>query len=81
MLLEPRVHVSLTPATATQAHTHGSPPFHIMDVQGAEIPCKGVFSLAPTKEIWAEVKFRMFGFVLIPRLKPIPLPWFVDPLS
>lgn len=48
-----------------------------MDVHGAEVPCKGIFSPCTTGA-WAEVKFRMFGYVLVPCLKPIPLPWFVN---
>ena len=67
----------LTLTVTTQAHAHESQAFAVMDVQDAEAPCKGIFSPCITGT-WAEVKFRMFGYVLIPRLKPIPLPWFVN---
>ena len=49
-----------------------------MDVQEVEIPYKGVFSPTDTSGVWGEVKFQMFGFILIPHLKPIPVSWFVD---
>lgn len=51
-----------------------------MDVWGAEVPCTGVFLPTDTIGTWAEVKFRMLGYVLVPRLKPVPLPWFVNAL-
>ena len=49
-----------------------------MDVQEAEIPYKGVFSPTDTSGVWGEVKFRMFRFILIPYLKPIPVSRFVN---
>lgn len=48
-----------------------------MDVEEAEVPCKGMFSPTDIPGVWAEIKFRMFGYVLIPRLRPIPLSRFV----
>ena len=63
--------------TKTQAHADGSAPFRVMDVGGADIPSMGLFSSRASGG-WAEMKFRMFGYVLIPRLKPIPLSWFVS---
>ena len=71
-------HVYLTLTVTIQAHTCGSPPFQIMDVQEAEMPCKGIFSPTDASGVWGKVKFRMFGFILIPHLKPIPVSRFVD---
>ena len=71
-------HAYLTLTVTIQAHTCGSPPFRIMDVQGAEMPCKGVFAPTDASGVWGEVRFRMFGFILIPHLKPIPVSRFVD---
>jgi len=61
-----------------QAHADGSHSFRVMDVGGAEMSCKGLFSPAHITGAWVETKFQMFGYVLVPRLKPIPLSRFVD---
>lgn len=63
--------------TTAQVHTDGSHPLCVMDVGGAEMSCKGLFSPAHVAGAWVETKFRMFGYVLIPRLKPIPPSRFV----
>lgn len=54
-----------------QAHANGSLPFRVMNVERVEGNCMGIFSRSDISDTWAEVKFQMFAYVLIPRLKPI----------
>ena len=72
LLLNPRRVLTMR----TQTHANGSASFCVTDVQGVEIPYMGLFSTCASG-VSAEVKFRMFGYILVPRLKPIPLSWSV----